>query len=74
MKTEWDWNKFFIKLTSKKLWAAAANFVAMLMIAAGQTENEAAQVTALILAAGGIVALIFAEGWVDASREKGGSE
>ena len=70
MKVEWDWNKFFIKITSKKLWMAVANFVAMIMVAQGQAENEAAQVAALILATGGIVALIFAEGWVDASREK----
>lgn len=68
---KFDWNHLLIKLTSKKLWAAIANFVGMLMIALGHPESEVVQVTALILAAGGIFALIFAEGWIDASREKG---
>ena len=38
------------KLTSRKLWTAAASFVSMMIVATGGTENTAAQVTALIMA------------------------
>ena len=61
------------KLTSRKLWTAVASFVALLFVAAGHTESEAAQMTAIIMAGASVIAYIVGEGLVDASRE-GGSE
>ena len=62
-----DWKK---KLSSRKLWVAAANFVAQLVIAFGGTADTSVQITALIMAAGGVVAYVFSEGWADASSAK----
>lgn len=55
------------KLTSRKLWAAIASFVALLIVATGHTESEAAQMTAIIMAGASVIAYIVGEGLVDAS-------
>lgn len=55
------------KLTSRKLWLSVAEFVAMLMVAFGATDNQAAQVVALIMAGAGVIAYVIAEGLTDAS-------
>jgi hypothetical protein len=60
-----DWK---YKLTSRKLWLTVANFVTMLIVAFGGTNDTAMQVSALILAGAGIVAYIIGEGLVDAKR------
>ena len=39
-----DWVR---KLTSRKLWTAAASFVSMMIVATGGSESSATQVTAL---------------------------
>lgn len=57
-----DWKR---KLTSRKLWAAVANFVAMLIVALGGSQEEAVQITAIIMAGAGVVAYIIGEGLVD---------
>lgn len=62
-----DWVK---KLTSRKFWLAVANFVTMLIVALGGTENEAAQVSALIIAGATVIAYIIGEGLNDASYNK----
>lgn len=59
-----DWKK---KLSSRKFWVAIADFVGMLIVALGAGENTAVQVTALIIAGGGIVAYIIGEGLIDAA-------
>lgn len=59
------------KLSSRKLWLAVANFVAMLLVFVGNTEAIATQVSSLIMAGGGIVAYIIAEGWADSKHTKG---
>ncbi len=59
-----DWVR---KLTSRKLWAAVASFVSMMIVATGGTENTATQVTALIMAGASVVAYIIGEGLTDAS-------
>lgn len=56
------------KLTSRKLWVAICEFVSMLIIALGYTENVATQVVALIMAGAGVMAYILAEGLTDAAR------
>ena len=62
-----DWKT---KLTSRKFWAAIANFVTMLIIALGGAEQTATQITALIMAGAGVVAWIVAEGMADAAGAK----
>lgn len=58
------------KLLSRKLWAAAVEFVSMLMIALGSSETAAAQVTALIMAGASVIAYIVGEGLVDAAGKE----
>ena len=59
-----DWKR---KLTSRKFWAAVAEFVTMLLIAFGKAEETAVQVAALIMAGAAVVAYIVGEGLVDAA-------
>lgn len=59
-----DWKR---KLTSRKFWAALANFVTMLVVALGQTEETATKIAALIMAGAGVVAYIIGEGLADAA-------
>lgn len=56
------------KLTSRKFWAAIAEFVTMLIIALGGAQETATQVTALIMAGAAVVAYIIGEGLADAGR------
>lgn len=59
-----DWKR---KLTSRKFWAAVAEFVTMLLIAFGKAEETAVQVAALIMAGAAVIAYIVGEGLVDAA-------
>lgn len=59
-----DWKR---KLTSRKLWAAICEFVAMLIIAFGGTQETAVQITALIMAGAAVLAYIISEGLVDSA-------
>ena len=59
-----DWKK---KLTSRKFWTAVAEFVTMLIIAFGGTQETAVQVTALIMAGAAVIAYIIGEGLTDAA-------
>lgn len=56
------------KLTSRKLWAAIASFVGMLIVALGYSESEAATITALIMAGATVIAYIVGEGLIDAAN------
>lgn len=60
-----DWKR---KLTSRKFWAAVADFIGMLMVALHVDENSAAQVVALVMAGAGVVAYIVGEGMADAAN------
>lgn len=66
-----DWTS---KLSSRKFWAAIANFASMLIVALGFSESQAAQIAAIIMAGGGVIAWIVAEGMVDAARVKSDTE
>lgn len=59
-----DWKR---KITSRKFWTAIAGFVAMLVVAFGGTEDQATQITALIMAGAAVVAYIIGEGLADAA-------
>lgn len=56
------------KLTSRKLWAAIASFVGMLIVALGHSESEAATITALIMSGATVIAYIVGEGLIDAAN------
>jgi hypothetical protein len=64
-----DWRK---KLTSRKMWAAIAEFVGMLIVAFGVAQETAVQITAIIMAGATVIAYIVGEGLVDAASAKGG--
>ena len=66
MNNKIDWIR---KLTSRKFWLAVCNFVGMLIVALGGTDNQAAQVTALIIAGATVLAYIIGEGLVDAANK-----
>lgn len=55
------------KLSSRKLWMAVASFVAMLLVALGQPEATATQVSALIMAGASVIGYVIAEGLADAA-------
>ena len=55
------------KLTSRKFWAAVAEFVTMLIIAMHGTQETATQVAALIMAGAAVIAYIVGEGLADAA-------
>lgn len=59
-----DWKA---KLTSRKFWAAIAQFVTMLILAFKGSQETATQVTALIMAGAAVVAYIIGEGLIDAA-------
>ena len=50
---------------------SVANFVSMLMIYFGNSESEASQVAALIMAGAGVVGYLIAEGLADSSQNLG---
>lgn len=56
------------KLTSRKLWMSVASFVSMMIVACGGTENEAAQVAALIVAGATVIGYLLAEGLADSAN------
>ena len=60
-----DWKR---KLTSRKLWAAVCSLVTNLVIAFGGSENQAVQITAIIMAGASVIAYIIGEGLVDAAN------
>ena len=60
-----DWKK---KLTSRKFWAALAQFATGLIIAFGGTQETAVQVTALIMSGAAVIAYIIGEGLIDAAN------
>lgn len=60
-----DWKR---KLTSRKLWTAIVSFAALLVVACGGTQEQAAQITAIIMAGATVMAYIIGEGLVDAAN------
>lgn len=53
------------KLTSRKLWMSVAGFVSLLMVGLHFTENEAAQVAAIIMAGAEVIGYVIGEGLAD---------
>ena len=63
-----DKQEIIRKLTSRKFWMAVCGFVALLLVGAGKTEQEAAQITAIIMAGATVLGYILGEGLIDAAR------
>lgn len=61
------------KLTSRKFWAAVAEFVVALLIFLKKDKTMAEEVGTLIMLAVTPIAYMFSEGWADAAREKIGT-
>lgn len=59
-----DWKR---KLTSRKFWTSVVGFVTLLLVARGMTENEVAQVAAIIMAGAQVVGYCLAEGLADST-------
>ena len=59
-----DWMR---KLTSRKLWMSVASFVTLMIVACGGTENEATQISALIMAGATVIGYVIGEGLTDAA-------
>jgi len=67
-----DWKQ---KLSSRKFWAALAGFVGAVAVVCGAGESLIAEITAIISAAGVLIAYILGESIVDrASAESGDRE
>ena len=60
-----DWTR---KLTSRKFWLSIASFVAMLLVALGQSETTATQITSLIMAGATVIGYVIGEGLADSSQ------
>ena len=60
-----DWKR---KLSSRKFWAAVGGVIAAIMAFLGASEAVSTQVTAIISAAGVLIAYILAEGFADAAH------
>lgn len=60
-----DWKQ---KLTSRKMWAAIASFVTMVMVYCGAEQGSADQVAAIIIAGATMISYIIGEGMVDYGR------
>ena len=60
-----DWKS---KLTSRKFWLSIASFVSMLMVAFGQSESTATQVTSLIMAGATVIGYVIGEGLADSGN------
>lgn len=59
-----DWKR---KLTSRKLWLAAAGFISGLIIAFGGNGAVAETVSGVVMSAATVVSYILAEGFTDAN-------
>ena len=66
-----DWKS---KLTSRKFWSAVVGVIVALGAAFGADSMTIQQITAIITAAGVLVAYIFAESYVDAKRTGTGAQ
>ena len=64
------WDDIVRKLTSRKFWAAIAEFVTMLIVARNGKQETATKVAALIMAGAAVVAYIVGEGLADAANKE----
>lgn len=58
------------KLTSRKFWVAVVAFITALLTAFHVSDGSIAQVSAVIMAFGSLIAYIWAEAWTDTASLK----
>lgn len=56
------------KLASRKLWLSIASFVSLIIIATGESEAVATQVSAIIMAGATVIGYVIGEGLADSSN------
>ena len=61
MKKESTRDAIIRKLTSRKLWMSVCAFVSLIAVALGLTENEAAQIAAIIMAGAQVVGYVVGD-------------
>lgn len=61
-------NNWVRKLTSRKLWVSVGGFVSLLVVAAGGTQNEAAEVASIIMAGATVIGYVVGEGLTDVAN------
>lgn len=61
-----DWKR---KLTSRKLWVAAAGLVTGIILAFGGTEESANAVSGAVMSAASVIAYIIGEGLADCANK-----
>ena len=66
-----DWKR---KLSSRKFWAALAGFVGAIAVVCGAGESLITEVTAIISAAGVLIAYILGESIVDSAQTEDKTE
>ena len=66
-----DWKR---KLSSRKFWAALAGFVGAIAVVCGAGESLITEVTAIISAAGVLIAYILGESIVDSAQTENKTE
>jgi hypothetical protein len=66
-----DWKR---KLSSRKFWAALTGFVGAVAVFCGAGESMITEVTAIISAAGVLIAYILGESMIDSSVRDGENE
>lgn len=59
------------KLTSRKFWVSLTSFITALLTALNVADNEIAQVTAIIMAFGSLIAYVLSEAYVDGKAVEG---
>lgn len=62
------------KLSSRKFWAALAGFVSAVAVVCGAGESLITEVTAIISAAGVLIAYILGESMIDKTASESDSE
>lgn len=58
-------NNLIRKLSSRKFWVSLVSFVSALLTALNMPNNEVAQITAIIMAFGSLIAYVLSEAYVD---------
>ena len=56
------------KFASRKLWLSIASFVSLIIIATGESEAVATQVSAIIMAGATVIGYVIGEGLADSSN------
>lgn len=58
-----DWKR---KLSSRKFWVSIVTFITSILICFNVPEGSIAQITAVIMTGGSMIAYILSEGYIDA--------